>query len=127
MSLFISCDVENCALALWYIMFILYCTRAHLICCKSRLYSILIYPEAILSVVGNVFNEENAVESRRGVIEDVFEGTIRSHWPRSLQLLKNALSSALGQHFFLICLKWANSTTIFVFHLVACQRPEETL
>ena len=35
-------------------------------------------------------------------------------WPRSLQVLGNALSSARGQHCFLTCGKWAKAMTNFV-------------
>ena len=51
--------------------------------------------------------------SRGGVLENILglEDTIWSPWlwPRSLQVLENALSSARGQHYFLTCLKWPRS------------------
>ena len=55
-------------------------------------------------------------------LEDVLEYTIWSPWarksspwpwPRSLQVLKNALSWAREQHYFLTCWKWAKVMTNF--------------
>ena len=45
------------------------------------------------------------------------EDTIWSSWPwpRSLQVLENALSSARGQHYLLTCWKWAKIMTNFVY------------